>query len=632
MTDDFKLSLLKYFTGNLKQETGDNTPQFGGVEEVTNNLTTYLTANFGTSGQFFITSFTQAKNSNNEGLDLFVLTGRSTNNKYPNPYGFIVLLDREFNPIQAITTFSSGTVLGQILSFGIDEEGKFFGIEQAYGTSTKRFIMLNNISAKLPNQTEYNVVLKTSYNLPAPISNSEKYYQMVKAIGSSKYLIVSTFNDSRQRPQPLVTELTVNVGSSNEWKNYQLTYETTTYVPSDLWANWDGEGNIDFKSIGFTFNDDGGQEYTEYWKSGDNGLGRFVTPLDYTLINGAKAVIIGKQQVYIAIYYVEEANHDVFELFKFNYNAMVKESIYQKTAVYTGDLSNLCSIALNRAGVNVYYEMIYALDDNIETFNLDIGRIVDTNVFNYNLKQLTIDDTSTTVILNLFEQFNLYIYYVQIGDKAYMSRQVYNIFNYNGNNYENNNSMIPKAGELYNSDNKLIFARNLYNISINANTTLSSLRVPNTMLNDETINNSLLKSETNLILNNNTKNINKNIYESLTVNFYNTLKIQDRNTTNYINNQIGSNRINQSVSKEKDYSSAKANIVKINFADGTNRIFNLIPTIENMKANYIFALKVDKEITNIEIMSSDKLTVYQTIKPNFEIGKKYNIIQEVTII
>ena len=311
---------------------------------------------------------------------------------------------------------------------------------------------------------------------------------------------------------------------------------------------------------------------------------------------------------------------------------MVKESIYQKTAVYTGDLSNLCSIALNRAGVNVYYEMIYALDDNIENFNLDIGRIVDTNVFNYNLKQLTIDDTSTTVILNLFEQFNLYIYYVQIGDKAYMSRQVYNIFNYNGNNYENNNSMIPKTGELYNSDNKLIFARNLYNVSINGNTTLSSLRVPNTMLNDETINNSLLKSETNLILNNNTKNINKNIYESLTVNFYNTLKIQDRNTSNYINNQVGSNRINQSVSKEEDYQNAKANIVKINFADGTNRIFNLIPTIENMKANYIFALKVDKEITNIEIMSSDNLTVYQTITPNFEIGKKYKITQEVTIV
>ena len=178
----------------------------------------------------------------------------------------------------------------------------------------------------------------------------------------------------------------------------------------------------------------------------------------------------------------------------------------------------------------------------------------------------------------------------------------------------------------------LIFARNLYNVSINGNTTLSSLRVPNTMLNDETINKSLLKSETNLILNKNAKNINKNIYESLTVNFYNTLKIQDRNTSNYINNQVGSNRINQSVSKEKDYQNAKANIVKINFADGTNRIFNLIPTIENMKANYVFALKVDKEITNIEIMSSDNLTVYQTITPNFEIGKKYKITQEVTIV
>ena len=54
-----------------------------------------------------------------------------------------------------------------------------------------------------------------------------------------------------------------------------------------------------------------------------------------------------------------------------------------------------------------------------------------------------------------------------------------------------------------------------------------------------------------------------------------------------------------------------------------DRIENNIVVLENQDT---------KEIINIEIMSNDKLTVYQTINPNFEIGKKYKIDVRVYVI
>ena len=77
--------------------------------------------------------------------------------------------------------------------------------------------------------------------------------------------------------------------------------------------------------------------------------------------------------------------------------------------------------------------------------------------------------------------------------------------------------------KLYNSNNKIIFARNLYNKVINANTTISTLNIPNTNLNDITIYNQSLIGETNYVLMNNQESITKNIYENLNINFYTTL-------------------------------------------------------------------------------------------------------------
>ena len=63
--------------------------------------------------------------------------------------------------------------------------------------------------------------------------------------------------------------------------------------------------------------------------------------------------------------------------------------------------------------------------------------------------------------------------------------------------YENINSLVPNSGQLFNQNNIVIFARNLYNRIVNNNTAISTLEVPNDMLNDEIISIEKLMSETN---------------------------------------------------------------------------------------------------------------------------------------
>ena len=47
---------------------------------------------------------------------------------------------------------------------------------------------------------------------------------------------------------------------------------------------------------------------------------------------------------------------------------------------------------------------------------------------------------------------------------------------------------------------------------------------------------------------------------------------------------------------------------------------------------YDFDIYVSKSITNIQIISNDETTIYQTITSTFEVGKFYNITQMVEIV
>ena len=150
-------------------------------------------------------------------------------------------------------------------------------------------------------------------------------------------------------------------------------------------------------------------------------------------------------------------------------------------------------------------------------------------------------------------------------------------------------------------------------------------------MNDVTIYKQSLIGETNYVLMNNQEEITKNIYENLNINFYVTLRmINNNDSSNPIFNQVGSNRINLSVSSVKDYNNAKATKIRINYSDNSFKIQNI--NFDLVREAYTeFILYVNKSITSIDLISNDENTIYNTIRPELEIGKYYKISQSVYV-
>ena len=107
--------------------------------------------------------------------------------------------------------------------------------------------------------------------------------------------------------------------------------------------------------------------------------------------------------------------------------------------------------------------------------------------------------------------------------------------------------------------------------------------------------------------------------------------INNNDTNNPILNPVGAKRLNESISEVQDYDNQKISKAKINYKDGTNSIIPIAFTqVENaMRTN--FTIYVNKGIINIELLSQDEDTVYNTITSEFELNKTYTISQDVAI-
>jgi len=179
---------------------------------------------------------------------------------------------------------------------------------------------------------------------------------------------------------------------------------------------------------------------------------------------------------------------------------------------------------------------------------------------------------TNTYINNQYNLYNIYIdsdYNNQsYGENLNTLSFVYNSNNYNGEAYENINALIPNNGVIYN-DNIPIFARNLYNKTLNDNTTISTIEIPNNLLNDISIQKKSLFSETNLLLTTNDTMFIKNIYETIYLNFINLIEIVNNNNDNSILNQNASNKLNYAINNPAEYENTKLNKYRINYEDGT---------------------------------------------------------------
>lgn len=647
MTDDFKSKIITYLCGKYEIQNKEDKPTIEQIKETTNNFTDNLKAELKKQGhevyRLYIYGSFQSKNASDEGLDKTLIYGVVDDIKR-ELNGYIVIVDVGFNIIQVITKYSSGVKIDRMLKLEADETGNLMAIERyGEGLGTLRFLLLNNPTVKLPSDAEYKLIIKKSYEFPSNL-RSYAYDFIRRRIGGGNYLFGGT-NTTATGKFPIAVELTINVGAENEWKLFESDSSfgtSVSYAINDMWQTWDNENNLDFQMIGISSDD----MLSVYNKNGDNISLTSINVLKYSEKLIAYYVIRNiskikqKNNFYSIIYQYtfDKGSTNKYALYEiFNIKDGVVANIYKNQFVLDNYLEEQdyggLGMSIKGNDVNIFM-LCYT---NISVYTLYIGRIANNQVYLVEKENISQSVSNPIIFYNVTKQFNLYNYQFQLINLLYSTLEIYNENNYNGLPYQDLDSMVPNSGILYNSLNIPIFARNLYNKTISGRTTQSTIEVPNTYLNDDIITKENLLGKTNSILISNSETIAKNIYETLNINFINTLQIRnDNDEVNPILNPIGASRLNNSISETTDYNNMKALKVKINFTDNTNYIIQLnanqIYKISDTSYIYDFDIYASKDITNIQIISNDEITVYQTITSIFIADGFYNITQMVEIV
>lgn len=616
MQNEFKERILQYLVGDYSTETGNNNLIVGPgasigstnvIDEINDINGTILGKTNSQDGQFTI------------------IYGKHSNSK-----GFIALCENNLKFIQLFTKYEGGTDLPVIKYLHSAEDGTFYGISE--NNSNNYLLMLNNFTLTLTGT--YSVKFKQSYLLDGDLQNAhfEIYGSKVfkkPETGQYIFIVPLTYTTNPDTiNQIIVSFFTINFGEENEWQhntyNVLLSLDYGANNPEqvrsfDTYASWIGDDYV----VKISGKNLAGTQLTEYKLNNDTTL---IT--ETHTISTIGTITMGKGNLIIKDY-------------NYTYYGFIGTNNYYVYRESTSDIEEIAAVSKYQPGgyaENFYMtisngKIVYCCYTTYDDWTF-LG-MIDGNI-NYSIStEYIMYSLSDGTIFNVSNIYNLYtLSYADNTDFGSMNNFIYNSNNYNGQDYQDYNSMVPNSGVLYNN-NSIIFARNLYNKIINANTTESIIEIPNAYLNDTTITKEQLYSQTNSLLNEETQQINKNIYEKLYINFFNTITMSNQNNPNdIIYNIQGATRLNQSISNNNHYDNVKIGRIVVNYEDETNYVINNFTLSNNSTTSYTISFKVyvEKAINNIQIQSFDGNTTYQTIQPNLEIGKLYELTQDVSII
>lgn len=647
MTEDFKSTLFSYLIGKLPKENGTTEEIFKEINDLPrDNWANVLPNSF---NKFNYEGIIQVQNS-----DLLVLYGgyKTTDNEVK---GIITIVDNEFNPITSIYQYDSGTYLRYIQCMKQDEDGTFYAIDcpdfpsdevWSFTTSQKIFIMLNNFTQKI--NGNYVLSLQKSYILPSDYSN---FYcrKIFKDTSSSNYVMVGSYLRKQESPDfdgIRVINLKINVGSQNGWNKID-----------DNGEGWLlGDSYVDFKDdtyyLRVLLSDTSissrelylwTKNYTETYPTLKSFQSFSFIPVVDSFNFKNQSVLINKNEVYFVQnnqYWGVPGSPDKKYIGLYYYNDETKEfkTVYEK---YLGDY-DYCIL-----------ETIYIIQNNNELYLQFNNNIDNTSLLadyycqrlvNFEWSPILISEQQSFVfdhrafyVSNNFNLLKIVMYpsNPRRGTwKLYNIKENYNSSKYNGEPYVNTNALISDNTEIYSNDS-LVFARGLYNKTLNNGTTTSTVEIPNTYLNGIDLTSKNLLSKTNLVLVKDADMLQKNKYETVFLNFINSLVVADKNTTMQKNNPTASTYLNNAINNEDSYDNAKlyGNVLLTYQDDSVKEIKYGLEDVTDTSCNITFGIYVDKLLDNAKIMSSDKSTTYQIIDlTSLEQNKYYAIRQKMEVL
>ncbi len=656
MTDEFKQALFDYLIGKLPNEKGTTEEIFKSIDEISRSEWINFLPNGGTWTSMRIEGLiAPSENTSN----FTVLYGGYYNvNAKENSSGFIYLLNEKFKPIKLYETYSNGTKLRYIQQMQVSSDGNFFAVddavysydnEQDVQTSQKRFIMLNNFTQQINN--DYILTLQKSYIFPSNYFNFYCKY-LTKNPNSSHYFLVgarsNNISNSLDYDAVGCIDLKINVGSENEWKfqSTPLNISNEGIVYGGAVATFDSNDNVTFKIIATGTSNSLNQPIYLYSQNYSESSWNRKTITSKGLY--IDSIVFNNQCYFI--------NDDIVYFVLSNEtwgNSGVIEDKYIGLYKYTISNNKLEEVFLEKLGEAdyIYTRGIYLSVNNNELYVLyckddDQDEIGDFYYFRYKNKwnpkliasqkpfRFRSEYFFVKSNFNLVNGFITKTTFTEAYWNQILVKENYNASNYSGEPYINTNALIPNSAEIYSNDS-LVFARNLYNKTINNNTTVSTVEVPNTYLNNIDLTSKNLLSETNLTMIADTNVTQKNIYETMFLNFINVLQVADRNNATQVLNQEASSYLNNAINTDDSYDSAKLyNKVIINYQDGSNKevSYDKENTTET-STTVAFGLYIDKLMNNAEIVSNDKTITYQTIDlSNLELNKYYAIRQKMEVV
>lgn len=648
MTQDYKDLLLDYLTGNLTNTYSTSSAYYSNIS--------YEDVDSSTNEIPKGTIAIPCKDSN--GVDNGkTLIYTPTNNE-------LMIVDENLKVLVKYDDWYTDTLFEYFLAIGIDEEGQFYGIDYNSVTDKHRFLLMNNLSepTKMPNGTlEYRAVLRQSYFINNYTAEDGVGWGYPTYLAKSKQSGTYYFAFTNAIGEILPTKLTINVGAANDWE--RLPSLDSLILGDQVLDNLIYFDNNDEPVAHYFVQDGVTKDIKRYDCYGSNAITN-TTIIDWSTITSSYPEYSNIMAYFKAM--DSEHYYLMLSMYRTQSDSMIQKLVVFKNGISANDklidesystfysderhIQILPSLTKNN-DLSLFYWVAY-YKDSIQYDRLCYNFLPNTERNDSFLYSIYKKNISTRKLMNqyvsfpgvLSTRFNLNKAMYVSPDTGTMYKYTTNTFVYNKDNvnvsaYEDdsgtkNKTLLPNQGLVFDENNNLIFARNLYNLKAFSNKTYSILNIPNNMLNDSTISKNKLISTTNQDIVENDEAITKNIYEDLYINYFNSITMQNRNTTNYINNQEGATRLNLSTSKELDYEKAKVGKMQINYSDGTTLKGGISGTLNNGIVTYemMFLYPSDKTITTINILSEDEKTIYQTIEmPTLTANKTYRLRQDVHV-
>ena len=649
MTEENKINILNYLLGGIEPTSSDNSEIFLEQEDISKEIwEPFLPSTW--NGFRFEGMITPDEKTTSLG----VLYGGylDTDN---NARGIIILVDQNFTPVQAIYEFDSGTKLRYIQYMKQAEDGTFYFIDDTCYThyqreqtitSQKRFVMVSNFT--LSNIGTYTVHLRTSYILSG---NYVNFYckNMYKDPNSSHYIFFGAAADPTSSiwsfRQLKIWGLKINVGSANEWTMY--TNETAKIFGSAIAAF--EEGNVKYRCL-TTDNHTSSKDLVLFSKTytGSPTSSVMLTFQNYKpyiddIYYKKQSVFLDYDNVYFVLNNQNWGNTGRIEakyigLYKYNIANSQLKTIYEKS-LGNYDYCNLEAIYIDRCNTDIYVQYNTNIDAGIKADYYFQRLVNDTwNPILIKNQAFFVKDQRSLFVKANYNLLQILLYQVNPQLRPdfwflHVIKEDYNVLNYNGIPYTNYDSTISHKGEIY-SDNKLMFARNLYDKTSYQNTTTSTIQIPSSYLNDIVLTPKNLMSVNNNVINSDTTELTKNVYENVLLNFVNSIHVIDEDTgetypeaSTYINTNLNiGTRLNQEKSM--------LGKVRLNYEEGSliqTIVWEDISTDNLIAKQTSFSVYVSSPIVSVDFLNYDETFIYLTKNYDFEIGRTYTMSQKIRI-